>query len=704
MRMRSFSILSTFSTLSQVAFGLSLDTDVVIISNNDLDPSNPSRSGALLLRTPLSCSRAVLTCADLQETLLPFPTSSTGFTSENLTSVLISERHGAALASGSKAWIAGSSGCVAFTLGSSYPFDDTANPLSHFPALCTNSAPLTHSNVTSDTTRQIDVSTPKAGILRGFRDKFTWRFLGIKYAASTAGQGRFRSPTPFNVSSDTLRTASSYGPFCAQPPDVDNGHMLHIEEDCLSLNVYSPVARGKISSGVFPKLPVMFYIHGGGLTTGNSGPFPYNTTTDGYVGNSISNIYDGTNLVSYGGVVLITINYRLTAFGWFNASNAALKDTLLALRWVQDNIESFGGDPAKVLIFGESAGGTMTRYLLGTNQKYTHGLFSGSILIRSVLHAEAHVDAAILVSDFSTANPFYSPELALNTSLTLAKYLGCASDTSVSLSNADVICVQDTPAGNLALAVYELGLSWDIVIDGDYVLNDISSSVRDGVYARVPTLWSTTECDFCYFLPSTLSPTAPPSAYAQTLPRYFSQPQIAKILQSTTLYPYNTAPDEGGMSGAILTLAQLLTDWVVLCPSTYLAALESNTTNPGNAYHAVFATGLGSPLTPNPGMCRGRVCHADELYWVFGTAETDGLYQPLSAQQVEVTREVMKRFTEMAWSGSPNYVGAEVVWEGYGPGENEVVVNVTTSVRPGYRTAQCTFMAEELGFVYGYRR
>ena len=67
-------------------------------------------------------------------------------------------------------------------------------------------------------------------------------------------------------------------------------------------------------------------------------------TADGYVGNSISNIYDGTNLVSYGGVVLVTANYCLNAFGWFNASNAALKDTLLALYWVQDNIEAFGSD------------------------------------------------------------------------------------------------------------------------------------------------------------------------------------------------------------------------------------------------------------------------------------------------------------------------------------------------------------------------
>ena len=92
------------------------------------------------------------------------------------------------------------------------------------------------------------------------------------------------------------------------------------------------------------RLTILPAVHGGGLNTGDSGPIPFNMTTSGYVGPSISNIFDGTNMVSYGGVVLVTVNYRLTAFGWFNASNAALKDTLLALHWVQDNIESFGGD------------------------------------------------------------------------------------------------------------------------------------------------------------------------------------------------------------------------------------------------------------------------------------------------------------------------------------------------------------------------
>ena len=270
-------------------------------------------------------------------------------------------------------------GCSIFSLGpSSYDGESIPDLSSTLPALCTNSAPLTRSNVTSyDTTRQIDVSTPTAGILRGFRDKFTWRFMGIKFAESPAGVNRFQPPIPLQVSPDTVRTALGYGPSCAQvngllsmifyrlrplqAPDADNGHILYTAEDCLQLNVYSPVATGGLNPITAPRLPVMFFstwihrrvccsmltvrlVHGGGLNTGDSGPFPFNMTTSGYVGPSMANVYDGTNLVSYGGVVLVTINYRLSGLGWFNASNAALKDALLALHWVQDNIEAFGGD------------------------------------------------------------------------------------------------------------------------------------------------------------------------------------------------------------------------------------------------------------------------------------------------------------------------------------------------------------------------
>lgn len=253
------------------------------------------------------------------------------------------------------------------------------------------------------------------------------------------------------------------------------------------------------------------------------------------------------------------------------------------------------------------------------------------------------------MSHFSTGPPFSSPALALNTSLTLAKHLSCASDTSTLLSDGDITCVRDKPAVDVALVAYDLHILWDAVVDGDYILTD---SIRNSVNGRVPTLWSATECDYCYFLPRTLSPTAPPSAYANILSTHFTPAQIIKILNATVLYPYDTAPADGTMSGAMRTLTQLLNDFFILCPSTYLVALTSNATNAGSAYHAVFTVGLGSPFTPNPSMCRGQVCQADDLYWVFGTAETDGLYQPLSAEQVAVTRDVMKRWTEMAWSGT----------------------------------------------------
>ncbi|KAG6370572.1 hypothetical protein JVT61DRAFT_11368 [Boletus reticuloceps] len=153
--MRSLSTpeLSFLLAFSQLTYALVPDTDVVIVSNNDLDLSDPNRAGALLLRSPLTCPETASTCAQLQETLLPPTSTRADFTSENLTAVLASDRHGIMLPHGLSVWIAGNS------------YSDLTNLASCLPAICTNSAPLTRSDVISyDTTRQIDVSTPKAGI------------------------------------------------------------------------------------------------------------------------------------------------------------------------------------------------------------------------------------------------------------------------------------------------------------------------------------------------------------------------------------------------------------------------------------------------------------------------------------------------------------------------------------------------------------
>ncbi|KZT08692.1 alpha/beta-hydrolase [Laetiporus sulphureus 93-53] len=690
---RAFALLACIASVRQLA--AYPDTDVVIVSNNDLNPSNPNRASALYLKSTFTCSEAYEACAQLQETILP-PPNSTGLTAMNLSMALTSERHGAALDSSQEIWIASedASSCSVFTPDYLYTDDyigsaSTANvDLSErLPVLCTNSAPLTRSNITSDTFRQIELSTPSAGVLTGYRDKFSWRFLGIKYAEPPIGEARFQPPTALQVPPGTVRSALEYGPVCAQPPDPDNGREWYDAEDCLQLNVFSPVVNSaSVPDESAPKLPVMFFIHGGGLNTGDSGPIPFNMTTSGYVGPSISNIFDGTNMVSYGGVVLVTVNYRLTAFGWFNASNAALKDTLLALHWVQDNIESFGGDPTKVLIFGESAGGGMTRYLLGTNPAYTDGLFS----------------AAILESDWPTSNRFYSRERSLEVSLTLAKALNCASSSSTQFDEPMALCVRNLSTEEIVATSYNLGISWEIVVDGDYVLADIATSIKDGVYARVPTIWATNECEYCFFIPTSIPPNSSASVFPESLSIWFNDTQAEEIMDvANTLFPYETAPSEDGISGTVLTLARLMTDWYLHCPMLYLSSLETNTTNPGNNYKVMFAVGLGSTITANPLTCPGQVCHADELYWVFATAETDNLYQPLTPSEVATTQEVIKRWTSLAWTGNPNYEGAVVEWPPY-TGDNEVIINATAteSIQP-YRVAQCDFLQTELGFVFG---
>ncbi|EPQ50983.1 alpha/beta-hydrolase [Gloeophyllum trabeum ATCC 11539] len=680
--MHRLALLCAWASLARA-----LDTRVVVLSNNDLDPATP-RASALYLDGALTCAEAQTACGELREALLGRSGNGTwlGEASSVHTGngtwvgearsihpgngtwvgeALTAERHGAGVGAGQGIWVAGDGhgACSVFSPGNA---STVSKPdAQRLPALCTNSAPLSQRNTTAqDTSRQINLTTSTAGVLTGFRDKFAWKFLGVKFAQAQ----RFQAPVPLVVANDTRREALGYGPMCAQLPDPDNGHLLYTEEDCLQLNVFTPVVDLRTDRSTAPKLPVMVFIHGGGLNTGDSGPFPYNTTTSGFVGASVSNVYDGTNLVSYGGAVLVTINYRLTALGWFNASNAALKDTLLALEWVQENVEAFGGDPERVLLFGESAGGIMIRYLLAANTKYTGPA-------AALIHLAG---AAILESDFPQLDIFTPSAYALNTSLTLAKAIGCADNSTTTFSNAIAECVQTAPAGDIVMASFNLGLNWNVVIDGDYVPTDIVSAVTHGTSSKVPTIYTSNQCEYCYFIPAAIA-SAPASLYPQLLPSLLlNSTQVDAILNATDLYPYQTAPPSGGLSGSTFTLAQLATDFAVHCPMAYLSSLENQNNGTGIAPRIKWCSQPAS------------VCHGDELYWVFATTEIDNLYQPLSEDQLRVTRDVIDRWTAFARTGNPNYEGASLEWPTY-DGDNEVVIGLNTSIQ-AYRSAQCEFL------------
>ncbi|XP_059172241.1 neuroligin-4, X-linked-like [Physella acuta] len=183
------------------------------------------------------------------------------------------------------------------------------------------------------------------------------KFMGIPFAKSTAGSRRFKPPEPpekWNVTLDAL----TQGHECYQPMFPFFDGIMKLSEDCLNLNVYVPQGGGL-------QLPVMVWIHGGGYISGAG--WTYNAPS-----------------LARKGVVVVTINYRLGVFGFLSTEddvipgNFGLLDQIMALKWVKANIASFGGDPNRVTIFGESAGSSSVSIL--TLSPLARGLFTKAIM------------------------------------------------------------------------------------------------------------------------------------------------------------------------------------------------------------------------------------------------------------------------------------------------------------------------------------
>jgi para-nitrobenzyl esterase len=190
------------------------------------------------------------------------------------------------------------------------------------------------------------IANTRAGKVRGYLSQGVHGFKGIRYGADT-GPRRFMPPLP-PVAWRSVLDATDYGAASPQTGKDEN-----LSEDCLFLNVWTSGLRDN------GKRPVMFYIHGGAYSHG-SGSSP---------------LYDGTRLCNRGEVVVVTLNHRLNAFGHLylarlggaelaDSGNTGLLDLVLALQWVRDNITEFGGDPDRVLLFGQSGGGAKIATLM----------------------------------------------------------------------------------------------------------------------------------------------------------------------------------------------------------------------------------------------------------------------------------------------------------------------------------------------------
>ncbi|WP_440710199.1 carboxylesterase/lipase family protein [Herbiconiux sp. YIM B11900] len=321
------------------------------------------------------------------------------------------------------------------------------------------------------------------GTVRGAqrRDLRWWR--GIPFAAAPVGALRFRAPRAPEPWSG-VREARDFGPVAMQSRGgnfIGASRSAVMSEDCLSINVLRPADE---RTG----LPVMVFVHGGAYSVGSSAEHPQN----------------GEALVREGGIVYVSFNYRLGALGYLDftrystperplESNLGLRDQVAALEWVRQNIAAFGGDPANVTLFGESAGGNAVTTLMATPS--AHGLFARAI------------------AQSSPANAIYLPETTAVWAEEFVELLTEAIDADGVESTSDDLAGQvlvSADATELVEAAVTLTLrtpdahpgtiALSPVIDGDFLPERPLDAFKEGRAAAIPLIIGTNDREGSLFV------------------------------------------------------------------------------------------------------------------------------------------------------------------------------------------------------------
>jgi para-nitrobenzyl esterase len=458
-----------------------------------------------------------------------------------------------------------------------------------------------------------------SGKIRGTLVDGVWTYLGIPFAAPPVGELRWREPQPVK-SWEGIRDCNNYGLACPQPKSLfyDVGQT---GEDCLYLNVWTPATSPD------GNLPVMVWIHGGSFNTGAG---------------SID-MYNGKNLARQN-VVLVTINYRLGPLGFLShpslskestqgvSGNYGLLDQIAALKWVQKNVQAFGGNPDLVTIFGESAGAMCVCDLMIS--PLADGLFQ-----RAIAQSGSFGDAYPL-------NREDTVEKAENTGREIAVKLGC--DTA-----SDVLAaMRQRTADEVVKAAFtgydpNGGTKMRPVIDGWVIPENPWSLFSAGKQQKVPLLIGTNADEGSIFV--------------------YPDPKV--LLMSGQDYQEYVKSLYKDHAAEVLALFPATSKWDVPAAVSKLRTIMSFS---AGALHAADTTSLNAPPVymyrftriPDTALKIFGAFHGLEIFYVFGNLRAGRVSIPDNTADVLLSEEMMKYWANFATSGDPNGPGLQK-WPAY---------------------------------------
>ncbi|XP_036087182.1 carboxylesterase 5A isoform X3 [Rousettus aegyptiacus] len=471
-------------------------------------------------------------------------------------------------------------------------------------------------------------------------------FLGVPYAAPPLGPLRFANPKPALPWND-FRDATSYPNLCVQNMEWlrSDQHILKMHypkfgmsEDCLYLNIYAP-AHADTGS----KLPVMVWLPGGAFQTGSA------------------SIFDGSALAAYEDVLVVTTQYRLGMFGFFNTGdkhalgNWAFMDQLATLTWVQENIASFGGDPRSVTIFGESA-----------------GAISVSGLILSPL-ANGLFHKAIMESGVAIIPYLKAPDDERNEDLQMvADICGC----SVADSEALLQCLR-TKSSKELLGINQKTKSFTRVVDGFFFPDEPLKLLTQKTFNSIPSIIGVNNHECGFLLPmkeiSEIFGDSNKSLALHLIRTILhTPPKYLRLLVDAYFYNKHSLVEIRNR------FLDLLGDMFFVVPGLVTAQYHRDAGAPVYFYEFQHRPQCFKDTKP----AFVKADHSDEIRFVFGGAFLKGdvvMFEGATEEEKLLSRKMMRYWANFARTGDPNGEGLPL-WPAYNRTEHYLQLGLNLSV------------------------